>query len=549
MPHLLFLLLMFASALAQETYTALLLYEDQKELGIEDCPNCLNFLTLDKKVHDTRKSFDDFTVCFRFNLLSFRGDGKMSYPFWMHQDAPFHSSTSLLRNQIFYHFKLRLLGGGGPMVYPHAERTDEVVKQGGMYRLWPIYKEEINANSWHSICFGLDLEKKLMYVVHNGKTQNNFTQPDIWAEASKGFDTSMVEPLVFENPWGNKPGWRDNLYLAKPSGAMLGINYWSFSGYLTDYQIFGHSLSAEEMYAITSCESFKKGDIYSWEVDDWEPFDKELQKNKTTAVQYRKEEIPKSSLCKTSQRFTFFPDKYDMLEGMNLCRRFGGEMVDVPTHRKGEAIVDFVGEIMDNPKYERIRSVHVPFVAYTDTEELNVWRHYETGELPEEPFIWNTAEPNGGMVENCANLVIKKEERSLLFNDMSCTSKLPTVCQGIKEIVVKLRGICKNSKMDTTFSMVEGDLNRKRYFSGNTGWKLFWDDKKKFWKLGSPKEENIFALHTELETYPLGKNFWKIVNDTRCSYPNSDKVLINMSPCSSSNFTCDDGSCIPMTKR
>ena len=226
-------------------------------------------------------------------------------------------------------------------------------------------------------------------------------------------------------------------------------------------------------------------------------------------------------------------------------------MVDVSTHRKGQAVVDFVGEIIDNPKYARIQKEHVPFVPYTDIDELNVWRHYETGELPNEEFIWNTAEPNGGMVENCANLVIKggKEERRLLFNDITCTYELPTVCQGVQEIVVKLRGLCKYSQMDTTFSMVEGDLNGKRYFSGNTGWKLFWDDDNKFWKIGSSKKENIFALHTELETYPLGKSFWKIVNDTRCSYPDSDKVLINMSPCSSTNFTCDDGSCIPMTKR
>ena len=209
---------------------------------------------------------------------------------------------------------------------------------------------------------------------------------------------------------------------------------------------------------------------------------------------------------------------------------------------------------MDNPKYDRLGKLLNPWVAYTDAAEFNVWRHYETGELPDEPLIWNEAEPNGGMVENCAQLVVKEEraKRTVLYNDLTCTykgSSARTVCQDMKEIVVKLRGMCKYSRIDTTFSMIEGEINQKRYFSGNTGWRIFWDKANELWELSSPNMENMIGTHTEFETYPLGKRFWKIVNDTRCSYPNPDKVLLNMSPCNSSSFTCDDGSCIPMTKR
>ena len=43
------------------------------------------------------------------------------------------------------------------------------------------------------------------------------------------------------------------------------------------------------------------------DADDWEPFDKELQKNRTTAVQYRKVKVPLKSLCKAASKYTFFP--------------------------------------------------------------------------------------------------------------------------------------------------------------------------------------------------------------------------------------------------
>ena len=92
-------------------------------------------------------------------------------------------------------------------------------------------------------------------------------------------------------------------------------------------------------------------------------------------------------------------------------------------------------------------------------------------------------------------------------------------------------------------------MNKKRFFAGNTGWRIYWDDEMALWKLGSPKKQNMFGLHSEFQTYPLGKNYWQIINDTNCVYPNPDKILINMSPCNSSSFTCDDGTCIQMTGR
>ena len=97
--------------------------------------------------------------------------------------------------------------------------------------------------------------------------------------------------------------------------------------------------------------------------------------------------------------------------------------------------------------------------------------------------------------------------------------------------------------------MVEGYMNNKRFFVGNTGWKIFWDDTNSLWKLSSSKKKLMFGKHTEFQTYPLGKNYWQIFNDTRCIYPNPDKVLINFSPCNASSFTCDDGTCISMVGR
>jgi hypothetical protein len=226
-------------------------------------------------------------------------------------------------------------------------------------------------------------------------------------------------------------------------------------------------------------------------------------------------------------------------------------LIDVSTYGKANSVVNFLDEdIMDNPKYSEVELMR-PYTMYTDSKEFSVWRHYETGELPTEPLVWDSGEPNGGMVENCAQLVVtgEKAKRAVAFNDNTCEAPMIVACEDIGDVVIKFRGICKSSLIDTTYLMVEGDVNQKRFFAGNTGWRIFWDADSELWKLNSPKKENMFGDHTERATYPLGKNYWKIVNDSRCTYPNPEMVLINMSPCNSSSFTCDDGTCIPMTMR
>ena len=65
----------------QETVGSLLMYEDQKEVLFmwSEIEKYLNFLTLKQKVHKKVKSFKDVTICFRFNVISYRtGESKWS---------------------------------------------------------------------------------------------------------------------------------------------------------------------------------------------------------------------------------------------------------------------------------------------------------------------------------------------------------------------------------------------------------------------------------------------------------------------------------------
>ena len=43
------------------------------------------------------------------------------------------------------------------------------------------------------MCFGYNIKQRSMFLVHNGETQENISQPVIWAQASRPWDTFKTE--------------------------------------------------------------------------------------------------------------------------------------------------------------------------------------------------------------------------------------------------------------------------------------------------------------------------------------------------------------------
>ena len=170
-------------------------------------------------------------------------------------------------------------------------------------------------------------------------------------------------------------------------------------------------------------------------------------------------------------------------------------------------MVAYLGSIKDDPAWTNGMEVST-HTMFTDEEKFNVWRNYETGELPEDPLEWAFAEPNGGMVENCAQIWINQDENGNwvgMYNDAACSSPRSVACEGIGEVVLTFRGeicmtiiaskrpligLCSLTAMDQTYTMVNGDINEKRFFSGNFGWKIYWESSLAV----SQKKYPIFSL-------------------------------------------------------
>lgn len=230
--------------------------------------------------------------------------------------------------------------------------------------------------------------------------------------------------------------------------SVVGKGFVSFRTYFYHYMqqfswrsesIF-HWLSEGYLEALT----FIPGDIYSFNPNDWEVYDKEMQDNISSRVQYRVVDINDATLCNKLSKYTYFPDKYNFRDGTKLCKKFGGRRADVSTREDVEDLVDFLISIKEDPLYLTegfMRTVSM----FTDEETTNVWSHHETGLLPQDAFKWFYAEPNGGKVENCAELWVKEDASNggyvSGFNDNSCSEPLPVACQDLQASRFLLRGV------------------------------------------------------------------------------------------------------------
>lgn len=197
MVWLLFLGYLYSVGLAEQM-KGFLFYEDQKE---DICGSfaCQNFLTLKKQIHATEKKMEDFTVCFRFNLLSYRAKNKESYLFAAGTDKRIMDTSG---NEIEINLGCQFClytndgpGNGAVLMKPNNDKIMEILEGGGTTLMFPIYEEPINAYEWNSICLGSNLKDKYLFIVRNGKTQMNMSMPQVWADVNVGLDTSAFTPF------------------------------------------------------------------------------------------------------------------------------------------------------------------------------------------------------------------------------------------------------------------------------------------------------------------------------------------------------------------
>ena len=384
---------------------------------------------------------------------------------------------------------------------------DVLSMTGGKLRLRP--------HAWSHACTTMDVVSGHVTVVINGILIINTTI------ISKDFTGNV--PNIFQN----------NLVLGVRQTQYSGVltnNYQSESS-VTNVNVFSVPMNVSQMEDITSTGRWTDGDIVYWCEAVW-----------TLSGNVRS--VKNIEIENTSS----FPNLFQMADGfhsahdcMNLCPRIqaGGRL---PFTRHATD-AEHLAQLFYHP--ESHDWFWSPFIYQT---EGNFVDYYSGAIMP--PELWSPSQPNGGLQQQCTEWD-RNRPNGILF-DISCDfvgKKLNCLCQFDQNPILRVRGLCKGSNIDTHFTLK--NLNENIVYMGVTGTVIRFLPSTQEWALNVTLSKTTGLTSAEEMSLILGRHDWSIDNDSaKCNNGRPYTTQLKMSGCKTDGeFTCDDGQCVTMEER
>ena len=316
-------------------------------------------------------------------------------------------------------------------------------------------------------------------------------------------------------------------------------------GVSSNINIFGRKLSNIEMLLITNGTNCGlEGDYISWKDMKWENYNSNILKYK----------IPQTEICNQEKLHKFsLPDNVNWYECQKTCTKFqNSHMPSLNNHERSLSVANW---FMDRMFAKDLSGNVSPFpsgcvrfwLPITDVVEDGVWVDYNTGKEVDF-FEWKKGEPNGKTSQNCGNLVPPSG-----WTDRPCDVGKCCICENEKQPILKLRGLCQNSKIDTIFVLENPKHSGKLIYTGIYGTKIVYNEDDLTWEATIYRDQQVITkaiTAAPKQSLLLGTYNWKIYNDSReCTIEESYTARLTMSGCSEDQFTCSDGNCINMDNR
>ena len=358
----------------------------------------------------------------------------------------------------------------------------------------------------------------------------------------------VINGILTHNTTINSKDFTDNVPTVFKRNLVLGISQRKFSGTanansqseasVSNVNVFSFPMSMAKMVAVTSTGNFTGGDIVSWSKSDYE-----LVGNVTAVT------------SKPLSEQSHFPNLFKMGDGvpswddcMNLCPRV-----------QASGRVPFTQDASDAQKLAQ--SYYSPSnndwfwapFAFSYQPNKIFTDHYTRKPIPED--LWVTGQPNDRKTNPICTMWPGNSFNGRLFDSacMYSSPKLQCLCQFDENPILRMRGICKGSKIETHFSLQI--LNESISFMGltHTMIRFLPTSTVPKWTISVNLEDIAATTSSEETSFVLGRHTWNIVADSsKCNESNLYSTQLKLSGCNSNTegeFTCDDGQCVTMKER
>ncbi|KAK3867319.1 hypothetical protein Pcinc_027213 [Petrolisthes cinctipes] len=313
----------------------------------------------------------------------------------------------------------------------------------------------------------------------------------------------------------------------------------SFSGEITHLNFWSSVLSNNTINRVARCKDRQEGDALGWSQQVWDiKGEVEWQVRKTVDVCNRR-----------SRQVTFFPDRFSLQEGRHLCKVVGGRMqVPLNTLENTQLYDVSVGRAKHCSGGQGSSFM---WLGATDQRKERQWEYLDTGEAITWESTWRGSGPNGGKAENC--LVMLTGSFPARWSDIACLDSyefcIPCEFTSLSTLYLKGPALCPNSPFNRKYVLGPEEGGRPT-LQGFYHSDIYWDTDNHTWTLHSHKVPGATVTWKPPEEgmYPFGTRIWKLAGKV-CRLAPGTPVKLTLSVCSEGQFTCLDGSCIPLIRR
>ena len=130
------------------------------------------------------------------------------------------------------------------------------------------------------------------------------------------------------------------------------------------------------------------------------------------------------------------------------------------------------------------------------------------------------------------------------------------ICMYPKEPTFKVRGLCKDSVMDTQYKFADhsplphiwSGPDDMRNYVGPKGWIIAKNKTDKRWRISHYYYTQLTITLLDQDRLPVGKHKWRAENNV-CTEGLTSSLDLLISGCQEGQFTCDDGKCLEISQR
>ncbi|XP_068203413.1 uncharacterized protein [Palaemon carinicauda] len=370
---------------------------------------------------------------------------------------------------------------------------------------------------WVHIAVGLNLTARSLYVVNDDAV----TKINLKIDYSKIGVGNKLEVRA-----GGRFVLGQRLYT--PDGGFHILE--TLDGEIADYRLYDSFLMPNDIKEIMDCRDppTLRKPIVSLNEDIFE---------KVGGVELQK--VYLDTICSehTTEFYLFFSEKRNFPDSVSWCRKIKGEIILPQSPELNEKLYhQFL------PYREKCQDIwtHLFWLGFNGDLATGTWRNLRD----RRPIEWFNFLSQYKTVTNESQCAATVSHDPYKWASCPCGIEVCTLCNFTIHPELRLRGPCKISLLDRTFSFREND-KYDLVFDGVWHTMIMFENNN--WVIKSRLYEEITGtmILKRKGEYPVGVHEWKISGD-RCT---QEKTKFLLTSCNKDQYTCNDGSCIPKDAR